>query len=94
MPAIKAELVERVTYPQFQEEHIYVPTKRCVFEDYFTQCKVLLRKHYITLRLPKAFGGEDYDVLTKRLADALETNIQLPMKAPGALTDLVRQLTA
>ena len=75
LPAIKSELVERATYPQFLEDHIYVPTKRCSFEDYFTQCKDLLRKHSVTLRLQKEFVGEDYDVLTKRLADALRTNI-------------------
>lgn len=70
-----AALPDPVTYLQLLEDFSIYPTRKANFDQFLNECKELIEKHWVTLRVPKSFEEDHYAEFTNELATYMESKI-------------------
>jgi hypothetical protein len=69
----------------------YPPSRKNTFIEFRDECRKLLGKHFITLRLPQALK-DSYETCQKRFAATFSEKVELPSDVPIYFADIVSLL--
>ena len=79
-------------YKQLMQGFAFAPKKSSTFNLFYGECKSLLKKRPVMLRLPRVFKEDYYDKFTERFTSAVQETVRLPKDTSMYLKDVIRLL--